>query len=211
MHKISNSRTISGVPVRSKHRYWLPFPNDDFLDDWEQVSWDRSQGIVSNKSRMMISSRIEISNWNYFPLRMVLCCWLQEPFKAQFGFSIRTDGSAVKLLCAVILLSVNSSWRREEELFTRGMFLHHLEEIHGARQVVVKVVQGFIDRLRCGFLCSEVKDSSERSVEIFLLLKDRVEEVEIQYISLVEVDPFFVRCDVSPFRQIMRNRFKYPC
>ena len=200
MHKISNSWPISGVPVRSKHSYWLPFANDHFLDDWKQVSRDRSQGIVTNKSRMMISSRIEISDGNYFPLRMVLSCWLQKPFEAQFGFSIRTDGSTVKLLCAVILLSINSSWRREEELLTRGVFLHHLEEIHGARQVVFKVVQGFIDRFRCGFLCSEVKDSSEWSVEIFLLLKDRVEEVEIQNITLIEVNPFFIRCDVSPFR-----------
>ena len=69
----------------------------------------------------------------------------QKHFEAEFGLAVGADWSAVELLGAVILLTVNGSRRGEEKLFTDFVFFHHFEEIHRPDKVIFVVGEGLVD------------------------------------------------------------------
>ena len=210
MDKISNSWPVKSIIVRAKDRYQLSLANDNFLYDRKQIPWDSSKGVVTDQSGVMISCRVEVTNWYDFPLRVAMGHRFQKHFKAEFGLAVGADWSAVELLGAVILLTVNGSWRGEEKLFTDFVFFHHFEEIHRPDKVVFVVGKGLVDGFRGWLFGSEVEDGGDGSVEVDFLLEDGVQERQIEDIALIEVDSLLVGGDVLSFREIMRNGFKNP-
>jgi hypothetical protein len=88
------------------------------------------------------------------------------------------------------------------------MLFHGFEKVEGPDEVVFVVSEGIEDGLGCGLLGCEVKDGCDGTLEGGFLLKDPIQEGQIEDVALIEVEPFFVGVDVSVFGEIMGNRFE---
>ena len=56
---------------------------------------------------MMVAGWVEVANRNHFPLGVAFGHRFQQHLEAEFGLAVGTDGFALELLGAVVLLAVD--------------------------------------------------------------------------------------------------------
>ena len=139
MNEVSNTRSIKCIVVWTKHSNTLSLSYNHLLNHRKKIAWDRSQRIISYKARVVVASRIKITNWNYFPMLIFNSHSLQKHFYTQLRLTIGADRFALKLFCTVILFSIYCCRRREKELPTIRIALHDFHQVQRANKIILVI------------------------------------------------------------------------
>ena len=111
MDEVSDSTAIIGIVILAKNCYFLSLSNDAVLDDSKEISRYVSYRIISNYASWMISSRIEVSEGDDFPIPVASCQGFEKHIHTKLRLAIRTYRLTVKIFSTVILFSVDSRSR----------------------------------------------------------------------------------------------------
>lgn len=176
VNEVSHPTAIGSIVILAKNGYFLSLSNDVLLDNCKEISRNVSYRTVSNYACVMVSSRIEVSEGNDFPIFVASCHGLEKHVHTKFRLSIRTYWLTMEIFSTVVLFSIDSSSWWEKKFLAGGIFFHEFEDVHRSDKVVLIVKQGLIYGFGNGFLSSKVDNGCDFPFVCFFNLENGFEQ-----------------------------------
>lgn len=157
MDVVTDARAIWRVVIRSKNTEMWQMTGRNLLDVWQQVVWNVT-GILADLSSWMSANWVEVPQGNHLDLWIGNCIILHHLLDHGLSLSVWINwlNSASFLVEWHIAVDGGAAGEDQGVDVVRS---HQLEHVDGCCDVVVVVLEGFLDRLADSFHSCEMNDT----------------------------------------------------